>query len=343
MKIFSFFSGCGILDLGFSQFFDISYVNEYDKKFMLAYTANHPQPEYGYHCCNFDDINISKYIDKCGDFGFIAGPPCPDFSVAGKHMGETGKNGRLTTSYIQAIVNYKPAWFIIENVKGLVQNHPAYYLYIINELKNAGYRVSSRLCNALEFGVPQFRERVFIVGFRSDLGLDIHNFNWYEGIKYNLQDILVADFPKVSPLMLYDTSLECPTHLSKYKELMIYYWFLKNDVENHINQKLLSKSSHSKIYETLEGQTVTQSNRRLHRYRYSPTLCYGNNNVFLHPTLPRCVTVAESLALQSVPPQFVLPNHLGTNCLYKTVTNAVPYLMSRAVAKSIHSFLSEGL
>lgn len=343
MKIFSFFSGCGILDLGFSEFFDICYANEYNKKFMLAYTANHTQPEYGYHCCSFDDIDISKYIDKCGDFGFIAGPPCPDFSIAGKRAGERGSNGRLTTAYIQAIIRYKPAFFVFENVKGLIQDHPAYYTHIIHELKNAGYDVTSRLCNALEFGVPQFRERVFIIGFRSGLGLDIRIFDWRKGIKYNLKNILTADFPKKSPLKLYDTTLEVPMHLSRYKELMVYHWFAKNDVENHANQKLVSKTSHKKISETLEGQSVTQSNRRLHRYRYSFTICYGNNNVFLHPTLPRCVTIAESLALQSVPKHFVLPNSLGTNCLYKTISNGVPYLMARGIADSVYSFLLEYL
>ena len=114
-KIFSFFSGAGFLDLGFEkEDYDIVFVNEYDKNFLKAYKFAHEKlklkiPQYGYYCGDINDLlkgklrqNLKEYVKeakKDSIVGFIGGPPCPDFSVAGKNEGIIGKHGVLTNSY----------------------------------------------------------------------------------------------------------------------------------------------------------------------------------------------------------------------------------------------------
>ena len=147
MKIFSFFSGSGFLDLGFeTNGFDVAFVNEFDPEFMRAYQYARENmgidpPEYGYYN---GDVNVfltdaerrdelsrnMEAIRVQGELvGFIGGPPCPDFSIAGKNRGREGDNGKLSLSYINLIVQRQPDFFLFENVKGLwsTKRHRAFF------------------------------------------------------------------------------------------------------------------------------------------------------------------------------------------------------------------------
>ena len=135
IRLYSFFSGAGFLDLGFEkEGYQIDFVNEYSNSFMEAYKFARKKmkispPKHGYYCGDINDLLKGEYKKKLFSFikdrnkddliGFIGGPPCPDFSVAGKNEGITGAHGRLTTSYKKAILLYQPDFFVFENVKGL--------------------------------------------------------------------------------------------------------------------------------------------------------------------------------------------------------------------------------
>lgn len=182
MKIFSFFAGVGMLDLGFQDAgYEIVFVNEFKKEFMDSYCyarrkRNYNQPIYGYHV---KDINyyledmgehiFQQYIDNERQnnelIGFIGGPPCPDFSVGGKNKGREGENGKLAKSYIDMICHFRPDFFLFENVKGLIktQKHREYFEELKRELKQNGYILTEQLMNSLDFGVPQDRERIFMI------------------------------------------------------------------------------------------------------------------------------------------------------------------------------------
>ena len=135
--VFSFFSGLGFLDLGFEdQGFNVEFVNEFHPPFLSAYKharerLDYDLPKYGYLEGSIEKIledpKRSKEFDshlaksrKQGNLvGFIGGPPCPDFSIAGKQKGALGSNGRLSRIYADLILAKKPDWFLFENVKGL--------------------------------------------------------------------------------------------------------------------------------------------------------------------------------------------------------------------------------
>lgn len=125
------------------------------------------------------------------------------------------------------------------------------------------------------------------------------------------------------------------------KRLTVEYWFNKNDVEDHPNGKDIFqvKKGREKIATIAEGDTSGKSFKRLHRWRYSPTAAYGHNEVHLHPYKERRISVAEAMAIQSLPKKFLV---LPTLCLskkFKMIGNGVPYLMAVAIAKTLKDTL----
>lgn len=356
LKIFSFFSGCGFLDLGFeTNGFDIVFVNEFHRSFLDAYkysrkALHHHKPKYGY--CNTD---VNEYLaERKGELsgyiagekadgnlvGFIGGPPCPDFSVAGKNRGRHGDNGALSLSYVNLILAMKPDFFLFENVKGLwrTARHREFYEELKQMLRDAGYLLTDRLTNSLEYGVPQDRDRILLFGVRLDLIDDISDFSWEKYHKYSMEQVQSYPWPGRDPFEA-DGNRKKPDGVPK--ELTVQYWFDKNDVTHHpnANDYFKPKQGLSKMKVIDEGDDSKKSYKRLHRWRYSPTAAYGNNEVHLHPYKERRISVAEALAIQSLPKGFVLPPEMTLTDKFKTVGNGVPYVMSSGVAKTIRDYL----
>lgn len=223
--IFSFFSGAGFLDLGFEKTkgYDVLFVNEYYKAFADIYSFARKNlkidpPVFGHQVddisVNLENKNFSllkdaiKSAKKTYDLvGFIGGPPCPDFSVAGKNMGSSGENGKLSGTYIDLICKAKPDLFLFENVKGLyrTKKHREFFEEIKLKLIDSGYMLTEKLINALEFGAPQDRERIILIGFKrkvlKDLGFKLNgspiikDFDWQKGASFKMDKILLAKWP----------------------------------------------------------------------------------------------------------------------------------------------------
>ena len=353
IEVYSFFSGVGFLDLGFEDAgFDIVFVDENNDRFLQAYQyarrnrAN--SPRYGYSNADVniflsDDVwnNTFPQYDKHTDMikGFIGGPPCPDFSTAGKNEGENGKNGYLTTVYVKLIIKRKPDFFVLENVKGLYQTkkHREYYEKIKKRLYRAGYTLFDSLENAIEYGTPQFRDRLILVGFdRSRFGKHI-KYEIGKNKKYKIEDVDAISWPTTSPFKNHE-SIKKPEGIIE--ELTVQYWFDKNHVTKHPNgQDVFSIKSHDRFITIPEGKTSGKSFKRLHRWRYSPTAAYGNNEVHLHPYEPRRISVAEALAIQSLPEEFTLPANLPLSVKFKMVGNGVPYLLAYGIAKELYDWI----
>lgn len=361
-KIFSFFAGCGFLDLGFEKTgYNICFTNEVSKSFTNAYKYARskmgiPEPQYG---CNIGDIN--DYLDnrsnelKCymseaksdGSLvGYIGGPPCPDFSVAGKQKGREGDNGKLSQSYVDLICEQKPDFFLFENVKGLwrTAKHRKYYEDLKEQLVEAGFVMTERLTNALEFGVPQDRDRIFLFGVNSvaqpEIAARISNFPWKKNMKYNLEEIRNMPWPQQEKFEA-DSEKECPKGVPE--ELTAEYWFKKNHVYSHPNAKdhFIPKAGLQKMKVIPEGDDSKKSYKRLHRWRYAPTVAYGNNEVHLHPYKERRLTVAEALSLQSLPEEYELPPEMTLTDKFKTIGNGVPFLLAAGIAQTIMDYLME--
>jgi DNA (cytosine-5)-methyltransferase 1 len=345
-QVFSFFAGSGFLDLGFEHAgFQIAYVNDNTQAFLAAYEYarkpfNSNPPSFGLHCASIETIQsttINKMTDaaRCGgaaSIGFIGGPPCPDFSVGGKNAGQHGENGRLAQTYVDLICACKPDWFLFENVKGLVRTskHRAFFMHLCSQLEDAGYNLSHQLMNALEYGVPQDRDRLILVGFQAPT--DITKLDW-QPPRTHTRHVAISEFwPTVG-------SAELHPHTDR--TLTVQHWFDKNNVVAHPNQQhgFKPRAGFARFQTIAEGDCQFKSYKRLHRWRYSPTAAYGHNEVHVHPYEPRRITAAEALAIQSMPAIFALPPTMTLTDMFKTIGNGVPYLMGRGIAYTLKQFL----
>ena len=90
-----------------------------------------------------------------------------------------------------------------------------------------------------------------------------------------------------------------------------------------------------------EGDDLKKSFKRLHRWRYSPTAAYGNNEVHIHPYKPRRISVSEALAIQSLPQEFEIPINVSLTDSFKSIGNGVPFLLANCIAKSIYSYIKQ--
>jgi DNA (cytosine-5)-methyltransferase 1 len=352
----SFFAGAGFLDLGFEKAgFEIGYVNEVSAPFVEAYKfsrdkMNLASPTYGYFegdiglCLNGDEAErLSKMIkaehEKGRLVGFVGGPPCPDFSVGGKNKGEHGNNGILSKTYVDIIIDQQPDFFIFENVKGLYRTskHREFFNSLKDKLKKSGYLCTEQIINALYYGVPQDRERIILFGTNNKILKEkINLFNWKK--HQNHMFAKDARWPDVS-----NTKSSSPNLAEGAVDLTVQHWFDKNSVINHPNaeHQFKPRAGLTKFQTIREGDDSKKSYKRLHRWRYSPTAAYGNNEVHIHPTSPRRISVAEALAIQSMPKEFCLPPNMTLTNMFKTVGNGVPYLAAYGIALTVMDFLRD--
>ena len=366
--IFSFFAGAGFLDLGFEKTnrFETLFVNEYHKSFTNIYIGARKKlgivpPQFGYQVGditeNLTSLNSFWLLDNIKEarknhnlIGFIGGPPCPDFSVAGKNRGQNGENGKLTGTYIELICRAKPDFFLFENVKGLYRTtkHRAFFESIKLRLINEGYYITEKLINAIEYGAPQNRERIILVGFQrnvlTDLGFNLNgsslikNFNWSKNTLYKADKVLNLNWPGLEKFVK-DSVKPCPSNIPI--ELTVEHWFKKNNVDNHLNSNhfFTPRAGLEKFKIIDEGDDLKKSYKRLHRWRYSPTAAYGNNEVHLHPYKERRISAAEALAIQSLPKEFEIPENISLSDMFKTIGNGVPYLAAQGLANNILDFI----
>ncbi len=170
-KVISLFSGCGGMDLGFiggfkalsTEYaklpFDIVWANELNPYACRTYRRN-----IGGHIHEGDIWSLINTAPKHADI-VIGGFPCQDISINGKGAGVAGDRSGLYRAMVEMVKRTMPRMFIAENVKGLLMKSHAHDLEsVVKDFSALGYHVSIKLYNAADFGVPQTRERVFIVG-----------------------------------------------------------------------------------------------------------------------------------------------------------------------------------
>ena len=198
IKVASLFCGCGGMDLGvvggFSYLgkeyaenpFDIVYSVDNDEYCTKIYNENFS------HKCIVKDVRQID-IDKMPEFDMlIGGFPCQSFSISAQNpprLGYKDERGMLFFEMVKILKERQPRLFIAENVKGLLSaNKGKAFPMIIKEFENAGYKVVHKLLNASDYGVPQKRERVIIIGFRDDT--DLAKFKYPQKVKTSERKVL---------------------------------------------------------------------------------------------------------------------------------------------------------
>ncbi len=356
VPILSFFTGGGFLDLGFEKTgcYEIVWTNEVNQDFVKLY-------EHGYTCWrkkngmsplparihnNHSAIELSHSLIleeafgaiKPDFFGMIGGPPCQDFSSGGKNAGFNGIKGNLTKIYVDLILKIQPSFFIIENVQGVykTKKHRGILDPLLDSLKK-DYVTSKWKLDALEFGVPQHRHRLFVVGLLknslTENALTQLDNSWFYPPKPVYENALLSfQWPKKN--IFGDHGLAKPEGIPT--ELFVESCLINEDERRTLpNANDMFKAYSQRFYEVEEGDTSKKSFKRLHRYRYSPTACYGNNEVHLHPFEPRRLSLREAMRIQGIPDEYELPEGSSLTIKFKLIGNGVPVPLAYNIAQHL--------
>lgn len=367
IPVLSFFTGGGLLDIGFEEAgFDIAWTNELDPAFASLYAVGltswrqHHRPDAPAatisHVGSLLDLTPAEIVTQAFPagvpplFGIIGGPPCQDFSIAGTRQGIEGARGKISPAYCKIINDLRPAFFVFENVSGLLEKkHRAEFDKIRADF-NRQYITDFAKLNALDYGVPQSRERLIMIGLRRDLvkaptiGIfsdELPSVGWAKWSSEQSHAEIRRQFtwPGVEPK---DTTPLPPTNAQQLELCVSNCLLTKADIDNkvangHDRFNLISE----KPAKTPEGLVANRSFKRLHRYRYSPTACYGNNEVHLHPFEDRRLSVREVLRIQGVSEHYKLPEGAPLSVKFKMIGNGVPVPMANGVARTITRLLHE--
>ena len=349
------------MDIGFEEAgFGVVWTNEYNKSFARLYS--HAFTAWRKSKGEDNQVNISSTasieslrapavlkeafpsgIPKV--FGVIGGPPCPDFSRGGKKRGFEGENGRLTRTYVNLLMGLKPAFFVLENVPGLVRYEKprAVFDELLRKVKRKGYVVRHAILNALQFGVPQDRERLFAIGFEKDFFKQLAKDETEDGWEFAWPS--VRKYGKVHSLKWpgvnkFGGNPRKPIGIPS--ELTVGGALLRLPLPESLpNGGDIFKAKSEKIWRINEGDISGMSFKRLHRNRYSPTAWYGHNEVHLHPWLPRRLSVRETLRIQTVPDTYSFPANSTLSSKFKVIGNGVPCKLAEHLARAIMQTLTK--
>ena len=336
IPIISLFTGGGFMDMGFEKAgFKTIFANEFNPRIAEAFAVSFNKwskrkKEDWVLPINdsISDLSKEKILNVTDStitnkvFGVIGGPPCQDFSSSGEVLGLRGERGKYTLDYIEKVLALEPHFFVMENVKGLARFNSLKedFKYILNQFSSKFY-TSFDIHNALSFNVPQHRERLILIGIRKDL------INFMIG--ENLSQYLL--FP---PKKMFNKK----SKLNKSQQTGKYLLNGQSNLKNHSFPNL-KPSSLRKVLKIAEGETNRRSFRRISRFSYSPTLSFGNNEVFLHPLENRRLSVRECLRLQGVDDSYCFDDDVSLTTMYKIISNGVPVPLAKGIAKSLMNFL----
>lgn len=309
IRTVALFAGCGGLDLGFQKAgFNIIWANDNNKKVKETYEKNHPNTELKIK--SIVDIKPEE-IPECDVI--IGGPPCQSWSAAGSGKGKEDSRGQLFYDYIRLIKAKKPKAFVAENVKGILsKRHIESFNEIVDLFDKAGYKVTYKLLNAKNYGVPQDRERVFIVGTLKELNLE-YNFpkeTHTEGNYITLREA-IGDLEE-NPGELYEGSFSS--------------MFMSRNRKRNWDEV---------------GFTVQASGRQAQIHPSSPDMIVvGKDKRIFDPESDRAIrrmSVRECARIQTFPDNFEFLSTVDEN--YKMIGNAVPVNLAMEVAKQLKLLL----
>ena len=302
LKVVSLFSGAGGLDLGLIEAgHKIVWANDFDADAVETYRKN-----IGDHIVLGDIKGIAA--DQIPDCDIVVGGfPCQGFSVANAKRNTLDERNQLYKEFLRVLDAKAPKYFLAENVKGILSLGKGEVIKaIVKDFENVGlgYKVVYKLLNAANYGVPQTRQRVIIVGVRSDLDVD---FEYPEPTNSKTGENGLPVWVSVSQAIGHFPDPDEP-----------------NDVPNHVYSKYKVK------VRNFTGHRQTDPDKP------SPTiLARGNGGggvcAIPHYNGLRRMTVRESASVQTFPEDFVFVGRL--NSCYRQVGNAVPVKLAFEIGR----------
>ena len=364
VRVIDLFAGCGGFSVGFEQAgYEITKAVEFDKAIAMSYSINH--------------LNTIVYAEDIGTivdndhFNFneaeviIGGPPCQGFSMAGERIRDrkafiNDPRNYLFRHYVEVVNIVRPKVFVLENVKGILsKDNGAIFREVVDAFGNPKnfdgdkYYLHYKVCKAVDYGIPQRRERVVIIGM---LNKDFDMNELFDITKKEMDNI---DNYFFSPVTLRDAISDFPeptsdgiVHLKK--TISYYQRCLRNEdgiVTNHnaSNHNALAIKRMKKVSSGENWTVLNEDIHSVHSGAYGrlewdmPTMTITTRfdtpagGRFIHPEANRTLTPREAARVQSFPDSF---KFLGNKtCICKQIGNAVPPKLSFFIANVVKKML----
>jgi DNA (cytosine-5)-methyltransferase 1 len=341
------FAGAGGMSIGASMAgVDVKVAVEIDKYAGITYQANHPKT-----ILLNEDIRKVRINGHCRTTRnqvkiLFGGPPCQGFSTSNqKTRNRANDNNWLFKEYLRIAKEQKPDWVIVENVKGILETENGFFFdKIQSELTRLGYTTSAAVLNAVNFNVPQIRNRMFIVG-------SLHGIRYSFPTGSTKKTLTVADaisdLPNLKSGSSY-TELEYgvapqnkyQTDLRKHSKKAV------NNLVTNNNDLVLKRYSHipqggnwedipKRLMQNYKDFTRCHTGIYYRLKSNSPSVVIGNyrKNMLIHPTEHRGLSVREAARIQSFPDSFHFHGSIGFQ--QQQVGNSVPPNLAKAVFETL--------
>tara|TARA_B110000503_G_C7081249_1_gene385250 strand:+ start:39 stop:1166 length:1128 start_codon:yes stop_codon:yes gene_type:complete len=319
LKVASFFCGCGGMDLGIQGGFDflskkysklpyeVVYAVDNDKYSTAIYNDNFK------HKCETKDVRDIQIEDLPKYDVLLGGFPCQSFSISAQNpprLGYKDDRGKLFFEMVKALKSNKPRFFIAENVKGLLSaNRGKAFPMIVKEFEKAGYHLKFKLFNSSKFGIPQKRQRIFIIGFK-----------FYEDFAY-------FNFPSETTLNGAMVPLKTVIDLDANEDEK--WFFSQKAVDGMLRVKeKMNKGRAQSLDEPCN--TISSHLSKVSLNSTDPVLMINEKY--------RRFTPREAASIQSFPTSFNLDS-VSDNRQYRAIGNAVPPVLMWHIGKALSKIL----
>lgn len=361
------FAGCGGLSLGVSRAgFNPVLINEIEPKFLETYYFNHELHIDSYKCCDIKELTTLECL-SADDFQdldlLVGGPPCQGFSMANRQRIIDDPRNKLYKHFLELLNLSRPKFFIMENVKGMI-NKSEEIIDNFTSTLGCEYSISIVLLNAKDYGIPQNRERVFVIGSRikGHLANDIiSSILKNRGESVNLNEA-IYDLPKLAPKIEKNTrgleSEKIGYKFTKIKSIRSKFsrslGGKKNEyLSNHVNRynnsrdvEIFSKLPQgcNSLHESISDIMPYSKRNHMFKDKYfkldanKPSKTITSHmkfdcNMYIHPTQSRGLSPREAARIQTFPDDYVFMG--ANNSWYAQIGNAVPVRLAETIANDI--------
>ena len=353
LTVVDLFAGVGGLSYGFAHNdnFKVILANEYEKDIAKAYSLNHPDVKM--LDCDIRDLTeeiLNKEITIQVDI-VVGGPPCQSYSTLGKRQNDD--RAHLFEEYCRILKILKPKMFLFENVTGILSMNNGKLFKDVQEcFKNIGYELKYKVLNAADYGVPEIRERVILVGTKCK-----NNFNYPEPTHGNQSGIkpYVTLKDALSDMHIIESGEECSDYLTNPSNDFQHFVHDCDKLRDNqspkngehlikIMQALPDGGSKDDLPEELRPKSgFGNTYAKMWWERPAPTITRNfacpSSSRCVHPRDSRALSTREGARLQSFPDSYKF--YGSTSMKNLEIGNAVPPLLSIALAKQVKKFFEE--
>lgn len=350
MQGIDLFSGAGGMSIG-AAMSDIEVLHAVEIDIKAATTFRHNHPNTKLHNCDIRRISAKDFVglDKSSPKIVFGGPPCQGFSTSNQtNRSKKNTNNWLFKEYIRIAAELRPDWIVFENVKGLLETENGFFLdAVLKGFKKEGYTTNHFILNAADYGVPQRRNRLFIVG-------SLHGISVSAPPKKTKKPVTVKEAIRDLPELANGASFNALPYSRK--ALNSYAKGLRGELVQCTNNIVTNNAIHiverySYIpqggnwenipHELMKNYTdVSRCHTGIYRrlIEDEPSIVIGNfrKNMLIHPWSDRGLSVREAARLQSIPDWFEFKGSIGFQ--QQQVGNLVPPMLAKAVFDQIREY-----